>query len=362
MRNPRCGGGGAYRLWTIHTLLASRHQIAFFGGKYPGAHSEIEPGISKKFLGLSSPYILSRISYTIIATIHGIFSSADLIIIDYSVFSPVLSFLVNRNKTIIEFYHIVGKEAFGKYGMAGIFPWGFESAALRCGKNFITLTDSMADVLQTKYNHTAVCASYTGYDTAIDNRDLNDGSYILFFGRIDIRMKGIDILIDAFDKIAFDFPHRLKIAGRGADASIAWLNKRIKTSTFGNRIDFFQNVASKEKYALFHGATFVCMPSRFEGWCISAIEAAASSKATLGTRIPGLKDSIREGITGLLVEPNNAGELALGMQTLLKDRDLRNRLGSAGNVWSKNFRWEVVAQKQEQFYEQIFKELKQNKG
>jgi len=167
-------------------------------------------------------------------------------------------------------------------------------------------------------------------------------------------MKGLDTLIEAFEKIAPSFPvHTLKIAGRGSEKDIQWLENRMNDSPAKNKIQFSQNVTQSQKLVLFKKATCLCMPSRFEGWCISAIEAGACSKATIGTRIMGLMDSIKDAETGILVPPQNADALAETMKLLLTDKPLRKKLGENGYRWAQNFTWERVTALQENFYRGI---------
>ena len=120
-----------------------------------------------------------------------------------------------------------------------------------------------------------------------------------------------------------------------------------------NNIEVITNVSEEEKRRLFNGATFVCMPSRFEGWNIAAIEAAACSKATLGTKIHGLTDAIQENVTGLLAEPENALALSEKMRLLLDDAPLRLQLGAQGYQWVQRFTLERVASIQEEFYKSV---------
>ena len=354
VNNPRCGGGGAYHELRIHKLLAKNHDISFFNGYYKGAKPYSENGIRISFLGFGANYLLSRISFSLFATLHSLFVNADLIVIGYSVFSPVLAFLFRKKKTILEFYHMTGKEPFRKYSVFGVLPWLAERCALLLGKRYITLTDSMAEYIKAKYPRKTARAVYTGYDTAINSIENYDEKYILCFGRIDIHMKGIDILIDAFEKIAPSFPeHSLKIAGRGSDKDISWLENRIKNFPYRDKIVYKKNVSQEEKHTLFHHATFVCMPSRFEGWNISAVEAAASSKATIGTQIMGLRDSIRHNETGILVTPEDSDALADAVKLLLSDSSLRMQLGKKGYQWAQNFTWEKVSALQEEIYNDI---------
>jgi glycosyltransferase involved in cell wall biosynthesis len=352
--NPRCGGGGAYRELAVHQLLAKRHSVRFFMGNFKGASPSDGPNFKYRHIGFKVSYVLSRISFSLMATLRSLFSNADIIAIPYSIYAPVLTLLFKPKKTVVLFFHITGKEVFKKYGPLGLFPLLAEKMVLATASSFITLTDSMAEELKRRRPEISVRAGYISFDTSLLTQSGTDGNYILCFGRIDIRMKGIDILVGAFEKIAGAYPHhRLIIAGRGKESDINWLRQRIADSPFQNKIDLITNVSDNEKKRLFHGATFVCMPSRFEGWNIAAIEAAASSKATLGTKIHGLTDAIKENETGLLVAPGNASALAEAMERLLKDGPLRRKLGNNGYKWAQQFTLERVAAIQEEFYTQI---------
>jgi glycosyltransferase involved in cell wall biosynthesis len=353
--NPRCGGGGAYRELAVHKLIARRHSIRFHTGNFKGAKNFDEANFHYRHLGCGASYLLSRISFSLIATLRSLFSNADIIAIPYSIYSPVLTFLFKPEKTVVLFFHITGNEVFKKYGLFGLFPLLAEQLVLGTARLFITLTDGMAGELKRRRPGVFARAGYVSFDTSLLSQSGTDEKYILCFGRIDIRMKGLDVLVDAFEKIAGSYPdHRLVIAGRGKESDVVRLRQRIAASPFSGRIDCVTNVPDHEKKRLFHGATFVCMPSRFEGWNIAAIEAAASSKATLGTRIHGLTDAIKENETGLLAPPENAPALAEKMELLLKDDILRKKLGDNGYTWAQQFTFERVAAIQEEFYTSIY--------
>jgi glycosyltransferase involved in cell wall biosynthesis len=146
------------------------------------------------------------------------------------------------------------------------------------------------------------------------------------------------------------------IAGRGKETDIEWLKRRTRESPSGDKIQYLVNPSDARKKELLRTATLVCMPSRFEGWNIVAIEAAACSKPTIGTRIHGLVDSIRENETGLLVQSENSVELAEKMRLMLSDPDLRRRLGAGGYEWAQHFTLERVAGIQEEFYSRLYEE------
>jgi glycosyltransferase involved in cell wall biosynthesis len=354
IENQRCGGGGAFRERTVHEYLSSRHSIRFYTGNFPGAKRIDKPNFKCRRMGLKSNYLLSRITFSILATIHSLFSRADIITVEYSIYSPVLTFLFRPKKTIVLFFHVTGGQTLVKYGIFGIFPWCAEKLVLGTAKNFITLTDSMAwELMQRRHNVKAV-AGYVNFDSSILSGSVRDEQFVLCLGRIDIRMKGIDILIPAFEKISGQFPdYRLIVAGRGKKSDIEWLQKKISISPCKNKISFINNPSDTDKKNLLHSATIVCMPSRFEGWNIVAIEAAASFKPTVGTRIHGLTDSIRDNETGLLAESENVDDVAEKISDLLKNKKLRDLLGKNGHQWALRFTLDRVAEIQENFYKLI---------
>ncbi len=291
--NPHCGGGGALRDLTIHRQMAGRHEIHFYCGKFKGCGNYAEEGVRFTFLGWSRSYLISRITYSLLATIHSLFVKTDIIVICFSIFSPVMGFLLRGNRCIVEIFHLANHAPFRKYSLFGIFPFLFEKCVLRFSKRVICINKSVTDRIARDYRNKEVFTVYTGFDPALLSENTGDDRYLLYLGRIDIHMKGLDLLIDSFERITAVFPdYRLIMAGRGSLRDVGWLKNRMGESPARERLFFREDVSDAEKKALFRRATFVCIPSRFEGWCIAAIEAAASSKATIGTRIAGLSSPL----------------------------------------------------------------------
>jgi glycosyltransferase involved in cell wall biosynthesis len=77
-------------------------------------------------------------------------------------------------------------------------------------------------------------------------------------------------------------------------------------------------------------AHVVCLPSYREGIPRALIEAAASGRAIVTTDVPGCREVVRDGENGLLVPAKDPARLAGALRTLICDRALRGRMGSAG--------------------------------
>jgi glycosyltransferase involved in cell wall biosynthesis len=77
-------------------------------------------------------------------------------------------------------------------------------------------------------------------------------------------------------------------------------------------------------------ADIVVVPSRFEGFGLTALEGMALGRPVLATTAGGLPEVIEHGVSGWLVPPNDPAALAQGLANLLGDVPLRARLAAAG--------------------------------
>ena len=82
--------------------------------------------------------------------------------------------------------------------------------------------------------------------------------------------------------------------------------------------------------AVLSAADIHAMPSRWEGFGLSAAEAMAAGLPVVATDVGGLREVVADGETGLLVRPGDPFALAEAIETLARDADLRRRLGEAG--------------------------------
>lgn len=82
--------------------------------------------------------------------------------------------------------------------------------------------------------------------------------------------------------------------------------------------------------ALYKTADIACLPSYREGLPKSLLEAAACGLPIVTTNVPGCRETIRDGETGLLVPPHDPAALAQSLMTLIDSPDLRREMGHAG--------------------------------
>jgi glycosyltransferase involved in cell wall biosynthesis len=101
------------------------------------------------------------------------------------------------------------------------------------------------------------------------------------------------------------------------------------------------HVSDDELVDVLQSAWVIASASSDEGWGLSLTEAAACGTPAVATRIPGHVDSVRDGVTGLLV--GSEDELAQALRAVLTDADLRARLGSGALRWAESLTWDHAA-------------------
>jgi glycosyltransferase involved in cell wall biosynthesis len=167
---------------------------------------------------------------------------------------------------------------------------------------------------------------------------------VLFLGRIR-RYKGVaDPLLKAWPLVLRKRPDaRLEIVGKGDYE--ATVRATIAENGLDGSVTMTGFVTEEQKLERIRSAWLLVNPSAKEGWGLSVIEAAAVGVPTVAANVPGLRDAVRDGETGLLVPHGDATALADAILRVIDDGALRRRLGQAARAWSRNFDWDRMAER-----------------
>jgi glycosyltransferase involved in cell wall biosynthesis len=79
-------------------------------------------------------------------------------------------------------------------------------------------------------------------------------------------------------------------------------------------------------------ADVVCLPSYREGLPKVLLEAGSCARAVVASNVPGCRDVVIDGITGMLVQPKNPGQLATAVKKLVENKGLRTKMGLAARA------------------------------
>lgn len=165
---------------------------------------------------------------------------------------------------------------------------------------------------------------------------------LIFLGAL-AKDKGIEEALKIFEWIntkdkGFDF----WVVGKGEEHYTKYLKEKAKQLGLEKNINFWGYVDKKMKYLLLAKSHLLINPSFREGWSLVVMEAASVGTPTVGYDVPGLRDSIVNGKTGLLSE-SNPENLATNVLELLADKAEYERFRKNCFIWSKKFNWEKSA-------------------
>ena len=156
----------------------------------------------------------------------------------------------------------------------------------------------------------------------------------LCLGRM-VEEKGFDLLIDAFRKLHREYPNvQLILAGDGYVRQ----DLEAMTKRFGleNNIKFSGWVDPEKIPELINRSVAVIVPSRWrEPFGLVAVEAALMERPVIATRIAGLKETVKDGVTGLLFEEDNSHDLYSAMSKIMSNPEVAISLGKAGREYAK---------------------------
>lgn len=166
-----------------------------------------------------------------------------------------------------------------------------------------------------------------------------------YVGRLKL-YKEMDVVLEALARLADrGVPARLKIAGKGDDRPR--LEARTRELDLEDRVEFLGYVSEERKRHLLRTAWATVYPSPKEGWGITNIEAAACGTPAVASDSPGLRDSVVDGVSGLLVPHGDREAWASALERLATDPGYRDRLADGARRHAQEFSWERAAEETE---------------
>ncbi len=162
-----------------------------------------------------------------------------------------------------------------------------------------------------------------------------------------VERKGLDMVLKALPHILEEFPRALYlVVGEGPDR--ARLEALARESGVDESVHFAGEAAEEALADWFRTCDVFVLPSReipssghVEGFGIVFLEAGACGRPVVGGRSGGVVEAVQDDVSGLLVNPGDAGDLAQVLLRLLRDPERARALGQAGRARvERSFTWE----------------------
>jgi glycosyltransferase involved in cell wall biosynthesis len=201
---------------------------------------------------------------------------------------------------------------------------------------FMAISDSTASSLETLgVERTRIHVLSPGVDppTKVGDRSLEP--LFVCVGRL-MPYKRVDLLLRVWDQVRPVIGGQLVVIGDGPE-------REALARGAGEGVTFVGRVEEDEKWLLLSRAWALLHPAHHEGWGIVITEAAEVGTPSLGFDVPGVKDAIVDGVTGLLVDSER--DLARQWIELASNQSLRQRLSEGARHHASDSGWDHVARR-----------------
>ncbi len=188
-------------------------------------------------------------------------------------------------------------------------------------------------------------------DTPLSALPLQGSPNILFWGRL-YPKKGLEFLLKASADIASSRPEfHLFVGGTGPDE--ARCKKLCRDLGISSQVTWLGFLGDAELRRYLKSCDFCVLPSIYEGFGISILEAMAAGKPVITSATGGQTDFARDGHNALLVDLNSPGALAQAIDTLIRDTRLRARLGENAAETARHYGWQEIAETYLKLYQRL---------
>jgi glycosyltransferase involved in cell wall biosynthesis len=340
IKHPEMGGSEIY-VHEIAKRLTKGYKVVLFTSK-PGNlnHKDTIDGVK----------IVRRGNFVTVyfwAFVYYVFYFRKIcdLIIDVENGLPFFTPLYSGKPKIMLLHHLHKGQWFKQYpfpvAIVGYLLESFVVPLLYRPIRIVTISPStLSELVKAGLPQKSIFIAYNSIPSKVGgNFKKSDFPLLLYIGRIKA-YKRIEIALETLKSVRSIYPGtKLVVAGLGDHLEALKLYaEKLKVASY---VDFVGFVSEKQKWELYQRAWVFLMPSIKEGWGITVIEAASCGLPTLGFNVPGVKDSVVDGQTGLLA--SDIHDYYSEAARLIDDSKLRKTMSAKCKGWASNFSWDKSA-------------------
>ncbi|HAP39770.1 MAG TPA: hypothetical protein DCQ94_08420 [Nitrospira sp.] len=158
-----------------------------------------------------------------------------------------------------------------------------------------------------------------------------------------IHRKGIDVVIASLQE-AKRRGVRLYLVVAGDGPERETLERQSRDQGVSGQVTFLGNQSQRQVLALMKSCLGFVLASRAEGMPLVIAEAMACGKTVVASQVDGVPEIVQDGVTGVLVPPDDPIALASGLIKVHSDEVFRCSLAERGKEWAyREYNWEVIA-------------------
>ena len=351
--NPQAGGAEIHLHEIFGRLAARGHEVTLLCGGWKGCPPTATlDGISVRRVGTryTFPFLARRFFERRRAEL-----AHDVLVEDINKV-PLFTPRWRSGRVMALIPHLFGGTVFREAPLPlATLVWLAERPLPRAyrGVPFEAISESTADDLAERgVPRSSIRVIYPGIDAAHYTPDPAARApvpTVAYLGRLK-KYKGVDLVIRAFARVRTPGAV-LEIAGTGDHRPA--LEALSRSLDLGDRVKFLGFIPEAEKVRLLRRAWALAFASPKEGWGITNLEAAACGTPVVASNSPGIRESVRAGVTGELVPHGDVEALGAAMDRFAADRRLVESVGREARRFAETFTWERAADETEAHLEEI---------
>ena len=339
IQNPEAGGAEVYTHEIARRLVTWGDEVTLVTSRFPGAAREqFVDGV--RVVRVGNKYaVYRRAKQTYLESFR---DQTDVVIDEINTIPFRTTRYVDGGTQLLVLIHQIARESWNyetPFPVNVLGRYWLENRWLRPYRGTPTITVSQSakeDLMACGFRDVSIVPEGISVDPLPELPEKEERPTFLFAGRLK-RVKLPDHAIRAFARLAKRFPAaQLWILGDG------YLRKELERTAPRNTV-FFGRVPESHKLHLMRRAHVLMYPAVREGWGLSVTEANAMGTPAVGYDVPGLRDSIRHGDTGLLVRAGDIDGMAEAAGSLIANESERRRLALNALRWAREFSWAKAA-------------------
>jgi glycosyltransferase involved in cell wall biosynthesis len=178
-----------------------------------------------------------------------------------------------------------------------------------------------------------------------------DTPTVFFLGRLK-KYKRVDLVIEAIAQLSNGGSDvELLVGGTGGQRER--LQAQAARLGVSRQVHFLGFISEERKLELLQRSWVHVLTSSKEGWGISNLEAAACGTPTVASDSPGLRESVIDGETGLLVPHGDVGAVRDALETILSQPERRRAMGRKARTFAEGFSWDAAADRFDELLQRV---------
>lgn len=346
IRNPEAGGAEMYYHEIFRRIVSKGYEVTVFAHSFEGAPScEIVDGIRVIRKGNKFLFNFAAVGFLLRNQ-----DQYDLIIEDINkipFFTPLYVHRLRMHMVMHFFRESIFRETNFLFASYVYFMESMVSVFYRKERMVAISESTSEDIQKLGISKEKISIVEPGIDISYfyPSQPKSRPPLLVYIGRL-MKYKNVQFIIKALPEL------RKRVAGvtleiGGWGDYIDELRKIAVENGVADAVVFSGRISEEYKRDLLSKASIFVNPSAKEGWGINNIEANLCGTISLSSNVAGLRDSVQDGVTGLLYEPDNVHDFCEKAVSVLLDPARREILEKNALQRARELSWDKISEKME---------------